>query len=241
MSALDGRDGHGAGHPTDEWRAVSARRSGPREPVFDIGAGEGALTAHLVRAGAVVAGSCTRDESVSSASDSWHWPMVHADAAFDPAARPPFQAVANLLYGFQGPACCGRCWHPTVRNRPISCCSEPHVNSRNARRFTLTVGLMLPRRVPATAACGFRGSCQPPPACGDWQAVNPRSPAGNHLARSGTLRLGVDHSSGATVSTETLRWKFVDGPGRLYDGLASLGFQILRRLIIDVSTIMFRG
>lgn len=160
----------------DEWaaRVVSAAAVRPGELVFDIGAGEGALTAHLVRAGARVVAVELHPRRVGVLRERFPGiTVVRADAASIRLPGRPFRVVANPPYGISSRLLrtllapnSGLVAADLVLQRALVC----KFASRNARRFTLTVGLMLPRR-----------AFLPPPhvdsavlvvrrrKCGDWQ------------------------------------------------------------------------
>ena len=136
----------------DEWaaRVVAAAGVRPGELVLDIGAGEGALTAHLVRAGARVVAVelhprragilCERFPGIT---------VVRADAASIRLPGRPFRVVANPPYGISS-SLLRTLLAPDSRLVAADLVLQRAVArkyaSGAARRFSLTVGLTLPRR-----------------------------------------------------------------------------------------------
>ena len=136
----------------DEWaaRVVAAAGVRPGELVLDIGAGEGALTAHLVRAGAQVVAvelnaqrACVLRERFPGVT------VVHADAGSLRLPGRPFRVVANPPYGISS-SLLRTLLAPGSRLTAADLVLQRAVVRRYAsgaaRRFSLTAGLTLPRR-----------------------------------------------------------------------------------------------
>jgi len=79
---------------------VAAAGVRPGELVLDLGAGEGALTAHLVRAGARVVAVELHPRRVARLRERFPGiTVLHADATGIPLPGRPFRVVANPPYG----------------------------------------------------------------------------------------------------------------------------------------------
>jgi 23S rRNA (adenine-N6)-dimethyltransferase len=136
----------------DEWaaRVVAAAGVRPGELVLDIGAGEGALTTHLVRAGArVIAVELNPRRAAVLRARFPGITVVEADAAEIRLPGRPFRVVANPPYGISS----GLLWTllaPGSRLVAADIVLQRAVVRRHAsdakRKFSLTVGLTLPRR-----------------------------------------------------------------------------------------------
>jgi 23S rRNA (adenine-N6)-dimethyltransferase len=136
----------------EEWaaRVVSAAAVRPGELVLDIGAGEGALTAHLVRAGArVIAVELNPRRAAVLRERFSDITVVHADATSIPLPGRPFRVVANPPYRISS-RLLRRLLAPSSRLVAADLVLQRAVvrkyASGNAGRFRLTVGLTLPRR-----------------------------------------------------------------------------------------------
>jgi len=122
----------------------------PGELVLDIGAGEGALTAHLVRAGARVVAVELHPRRAGVLRERFPGiTVVHADAASIRLPGRPFRVVANPPYGISA-SLLGTLLAPGSRLVAADLVLQRAVvrkyASDAARRFSLTAGLTLPRR-----------------------------------------------------------------------------------------------
>jgi 23S rRNA (adenine-N6)-dimethyltransferase len=136
----------------DEWaaRVVAAAGVRPGEFVLDIGAGEGALTAHLVRAGARVVAVELHLRRVGVLRERFPGiTVVHADAASIRLPGRPFRVVANPPYGMSS-SLLRTLLAPGSRlvaaDLVLQRAMVRKYASGAARRFSLTAGLTLPRR-----------------------------------------------------------------------------------------------
>ena len=118
--------------------------------MLDIGAGEGALTAHLVRAGARVVAVELHPRRAGALRERFPGiTVVHADAASIRLPGRPFRVVANPPYGISS-SLLRTLLAPDSRLVAADLVLQRAVvrkyASGAARRFSLTTGLMLPRR-----------------------------------------------------------------------------------------------
>jgi 23S rRNA (adenine-N6)-dimethyltransferase len=129
---------------------VAAAGVRPGELVLDIGAGEGALTVHLVRAGARVVAVEPHPRRAGILRERFPGiTVVHADAASIRLPGRPFRVVANPPYGISS-GLLRTLLAPGSRLVAADLVLQRAVvrkyASGPARRFSLTAGLTLPRR-----------------------------------------------------------------------------------------------
>jgi 23S rRNA (adenine-N6)-dimethyltransferase len=143
----------------DEWAARIVTQAGvrPGELVLDLGAGDGALTAPLIRAGArVVAVELHPGRAARLRRRFGDATVVHADAAslplparaFRVVASPPYGITASLLGLLLAPGSRLVAADLVLQRAVVRRYADDHgpAAARRTRTFRMAAGLALPRR-----------------------------------------------------------------------------------------------
>ncbi len=136
----------------DDWaaRVVAASGVRPGELVLDIGAGQGALTAPLIQAGArVIAVELHPGRAAALRSRFPQITLVHADARTLRLPRQPFRVVASPPYGITADLL-GLLLAPgsglTAADLVLQRAAVRKYAARRVRGYHVTPGLAVPRR-----------------------------------------------------------------------------------------------
>jgi 23S rRNA (adenine-N6)-dimethyltransferase len=137
---------------SDDWaaRVVAAAGVRPGELVLDLGAGDGALTAPLLAAGARVVAVELHPARAARLSEKFpQITVVHTDATTLRLPSRPFRVVASPPYSFTAPLLSlllSRGTNLTAADLVLQRAAVRRYAARRVRGFRLQAGLAVPRR-----------------------------------------------------------------------------------------------